>query len=236
MNSEARSFEIATEFVSRREKSKPISREAAREIMGKNLFGPEQWLSSYGIWFSERQIKNIADFPWSENDLDAPCPFIKGKRVKETHFAFLGIDRMYNRPLDILRWHEIHPISVNGVPKISSWDADQNFARARTCWLKWHLALIEGVPSSEGKTYQEQEDMLPDQYRFPFAIEEVTKNILYFKSHGVCLNSKKWARCQDAASGESRACIGEFISVSSHLDNNRHPDLGFSAYRKFPTY
>lgn len=235
MNSEAKRIKNGSGFRLHGYNAEPMAPEAAQEIMGENFFGPEQWLRYYGIWFEKNQLKRIADFPWDKGLLESPCPFNKGLRIKDTHFAFLGLDRLCNRPLDILRWHELNPLPADGKARISAFDSEQDFARIRTCWFKWHLVLIEGIPNSSGKAHKDQISMLPDGYRASFAIEELTKNMLYYKKFGICLSPKKWNRCQDAPTKDSHACVGEFNRVKSCPDSKQHPILGFSAYRKLPS-
>ncbi|MCX6760510.1 MAG: hypothetical protein NTZ84_00150 [Candidatus Nealsonbacteria bacterium] len=234
MKNEIQNAESMAEIALRKKPHASIDRETARDILGKKLFGPKEWLSSYGIWFSDQQLKEIFEFPWNESILDAPCPFVKGKSIKETHFAFLGIDRIYNKPLTVLKWHELHPISGKQKPKLNPWYEDQDFARVKTCWFKWYLMLIKSAPNSTEKTYQEQTAMMPAGYRAPFAIEEVTKNILYHKTYGVYPNGYNWTRCQDIAIGDCHICVGDFIKVRGWAGGRQHPTVGISASRKNP--
>lgn len=236
----------------RKESHASIDRNLARDILGKNLFGPEQWLLYYGIWFSEQQLKDISRFPWNESVLNAPCSFIKGKSIKETHFAFLGTDRIYNKPLDLLKWHELSPITGKKKLKENPWYKDQNFARVNTCCFRWYLTLIESVPNSTEKTYPEQVELLPPEYRAPFVIEEVTKNILYYKTHKTYPNFNAWIRCREVAdiadiedvsiiagaaiiaANNCHICVGDFIKVRGWSGDRRHSAIGISAFRKSP--
>jgi hypothetical protein len=69
-----------------------INQKRAREIMGKNFFGVEEWSILYDVKFSQKQLRQAAEFPWGEDILNSTCPFC-GKVVKECHFAFLGLHR-----------------------------------------------------------------------------------------------------------------------------------------------
>jgi hypothetical protein len=237
LKSEIKSAGSMAEIMLRKEPLASIDREAARAILGKNLFGPEEWLSSYGIWFSERQLREISEFPWNESILDAPCPFVKGKSIKETHFAFLGIDRIYNKPLTVLEWHKLSPATGKKNLKPNPWYEDQDFARVKTCCFNWYLTLIESVPKSTEKTYPEQVELLPPEYRASFTIEEVTKNILYYKTNNSYPNFNTWIRCRDVVDvviNNCHICVGDFVRVRGWSGDRRHSAIGVSAFRKTP--
>lgn len=216
-----------------------IHQKLARAVMGKNFFGIEEWSSLYGVSFTKKQLREVADFPWGEDILNAPCPFVEGKSIKETHFAFLGIPSVNGKPLTILKWHELH--LATGQPKFyfanNPWYGNQKFATEVTCELRWYLMPLEIVPSSTNKTYQEQVAMLTQDYEVPNAIEEVTKSILYYRKNGIRLNQSRWSRCQDVTSVGYRVNVGHFgesgLHVNSHWDGHRHSYIGVAASRKF---
>lgn len=218
-----------------------IHQKLARAILGENFFGIEEWSSLYGVNFTKKQLREIADFPWSEDVLNAPCPFVKGKKVKETHFAFLGLNSFKGKPLTILKWQELHPASKQ--PQFYSyapdcWYGKEEFVAKKTSDFRWHLMSKEIVPDSTNKTYQEQTKMLPNEYEVPFAVEEVAKEILYFKKNGVYLNPNRYARCQDLGSSGARVYIGFFsrygLCTGSGWDGCRFSRVGLATSRKFP--
>ena len=212
-----------------------------RAIMGEErLWGAEEWSAFYGVGFTKKQLREVAEFPWSEDVLNAPCPFHKGKSVKETHFAFLGLDKIKGKPLTILKWQELHPDS--GQPKFYSygpdnWYAKEKFGNEPTCGFRWYLMPLEIVPKSTDKTYQEQVAMLPADYEVPLAIEEVFKDILYYRKNDIYLNPTKYGRCQDVASDGGRVSVGSFGSRGLDVDDwsgdNRGDSVGLAASRKF---
>ncbi len=228
-----------------------IHRTLVRSILGKNFFGVEEWSSLYGVNLSIKQLRGITRFPWSEDVLNAPCPFYKGKSVKETHFAFLGLDAFKGKPLTILKWQELHPDS--GQPKFYSyapdnWYAKEKFGNEPTCGFRWYLMPLEILPDSADKTYQEQVAMfdkiyqeqvamLPADYEVPHAIEEVTKVILYYRKNGICLNPTRYGRCQDVASDGRRVHVGSFdmgvLDVGDCSDGGHSCGVGVAASRKF---
>lgn len=212
----------------------------ARAILGKNFFGIEEWKFFYGMELSNKQLRKLPEFPWSKKILYAPCPFHKDKTVKETHFAFLGIDFFKSKPLTILKWHEIHP--PGSQPRfiyyspILCWYNEEKFSKEYTCRLRWYLMPLEILPNSTEKSYQEQLTMLPPEYEVPLAIEEVTKLFLYYRKNHIYLNPTKAGRCQDITSDNQRVFVGLFDS--SGLKIGRYWDgvdyyFGLAASRKF---
>jgi len=233
---------IVADFIVQNSPIEPIHQihqKRARKIMGKNFFGIEEWSSFYGVEFSKKKLHKIAKFPWSENILNAPCPFHKGKKVNETHFAFLGLNTFKGKPLTIIRWQEIHPDSSQ--PKfysysLNSWYSQEKFANELTCDFRWYLMPLEIVPGSTSKIFREQTTILTPEYEVPLAIEEVTKVFLYYKKNGAYLNSKRYGRCRDVDSDGRRVDVGVFDSagliVSFYWGASRDDFIGVSSARK----
>lgn len=218
-----------------------VHQKLARAILGKNFFGIEDWSALYGVNFSQKQLRTIAEFPWGEDILNSPCPFYKGKLIRETHGAFLELDRYMGKPLTIMKWQEVHPIT--GQPRFYSypqdcWYKDEKFANQPTCAFRWYLMPLQIVPDSESKTYQDQVAMLPAEYEVPFAIEEVTKDLLYHRKNGTFLNPSRYGRCQDVSSSGYRVYVGLFgsygLDVYYWTDGHRNGYVGLAASRKLP--
>lgn len=216
----------------------------------QNFFGVPQWLTHYarfGVQFTRQQLRLVARFPWSGEVLNEPCPFNEGKLVRDTHFAFLGFDRVNSQPLSINRWQEWQPIS--GQPRFYSYEdncwygnngknPNQPFARETTCELRWYLLLKEIVPGSLRKPYSQQLTMLPSAYEPPTAIEEVTKHMLFgLLNPGCYLNKNVWARCLDLSFSNSRLSVGLSFPVGVDVADWHvvaKPDVGLGASRKLP--
>ena len=220
----------------------PASVETAQQLLGTNFFGVEEWQDAYGVTFTKTQLAKVSEFPWGEATLTAPCPFHPGKKVKDTHFAFLGVEHLdeeRKKPLTIRQWQELHPKS--GQPRLYSYPPDcwyekEGFATTPTCQLRWYLCLKEIVPGSENKTFDEQQRMLPVEYEVPSAVEEVTKHVLCFKKTGTCLTPSRYGRVRDVDSHGDRVSVGCFASrgliVNNSVDGYPSYDLGLASARK----
>jgi len=209
-----------------------IYHERARSIMGKNFFGVEDWLTLYGVKFSNRQLREVADFPWDENILNAPCPFVKGKSVKETHFAFLGTDSIKGKPLTVHRWQELHPKYFY---TSEIWYEKEKFANESTCSFRWYLMPLEVAPNFIAKTYTEQIAILPVEYEVPLVVEEATKLILYYRKDSTRLNIEQPGRCQDVSDGYHLG-VGHrdtYELLLTHIkDDCRYSYVGLALSRK----
>lgn len=224
------------EFMLRGGLDASIHQKLARAVMGKNFFGVEDWSALYGVNFSQKQLRQVAEFPWGEDILNSTCPLC-GKVVKDCHFAFVGLDRINGKPLTILKLQELHP--ATGQPKFysyapSAWYSEQKFAKMS---FRWYLLHQNIVPKSEDKTYDGQKAMLTADYEVPSAVTEATKDLLVFRKTGNFVNQSRYARCECVASGGRRVRVGYFdergLDVYYYWDVDRCYDLGLAASRKF---
>jgi hypothetical protein len=230
-----------------------VSHRIARMLLGKNFFGVEEWSKFYGVSFSKEQLQPVVNFPWSRDILDAPCPFVRGKRIKDTHFAFLGLDYLNDEPLTILKFHKLHP--EYGEPRLfyytnkTMWYGTHKFSTEVTCGLRWYLILKETMPDSGDKTYEKQMTMLPPEYEIPSACEYVTHHILYYRKNGIYLNlypgPRKLAslgRCRDIVywnADSSHVLVGAFghngLMISADWHCSHYYSYGLAASRKLPS-
>ena len=221
-----------------------IESRLARVVLGCNIFTAEDWMSYYDAKFTKKQLREAGKFPWGEDVLNSPCPFNKGKLVKDTHFAFLGISGLNGQPLTVAKWLELHP--ATGQPKFyfntDPWHTGQPHTDVATMQLRWYLLLKNIVPGSTDKTPEEQVAMLPPKYEVPTTIVETSKDILVFKKTGERPNRSRWAACTertvktDKVSAGNVSCVGVFdgfgLSVS-HWVAARYCNVGLGASRKF---
>ena len=221
-----------------------IESRLARVVLGRNIFTDADWMSYYDAKFTKKQLRDAGKFPWGEDVLNGPCPFNKGKLVKDTHFAFLGISGINGQPLTVAKWLELHP--ATGQPKFyfnaNPWHAGQPHTDVATMQLRWYLMLKDIVPDSMGRTPEDQVAMLPPEYEVPTTIAEVTKDILVFRKTDVRPNPSRWAACIErtvtfSSAGAGRvSCVGRFgeygLRVVDWLGDSS-VDVGVGASRKF---
>ncbi|KKS27489.1 MAG: hypothetical protein UX24_C0009G0005 [Candidatus Giovannonibacteria bacterium GW2011_GWB1_45_9b] len=189
-----------------------VQHKLARARMGQNFFGVEEYATLYGVNFSKKQLREVSGFPWGKDILDAPCPFNKGKTVRETHFAYLGVDKLNGSPLTIMKFQELHPES--GQPKFrnyapDSWYHQQVFATDKTMKLRWYLLLKNIVPNSTLTSWNDQKAMLPAEYEIPTAVEETAKDLFVQRKTGIYPNLKVYARVDDTSSNGHRVNVGD---------------------------
>jgi len=177
-----------------------IDQKRAREIMGKNFFGVEEWSVLYDVKFSQQQLRQAAEFPWGEDILNSTCPFC-GKVVKDCHFAFLGLDRINGEPLTIEKWCKLHPKTDTGQlytmhpSDIESYRFSDFFSNT-TMSFRWYLLHKSIIPVSRDETYNDKQlAMLTADYESPSAVTELTKNILVFRRTCDLVNLDVLARC-----------------------------------------
>ena len=221
-----------------------IESRLARVVLGRNIFTDADWTAFYDAKFTKKQLREAGKFPWGEDVLNSPCPFNKGKRVLDTHFAFLGISGINGQPLTVAKWLELHP--ATGQPKFyfnqNPWHVGQPHTDVTTMQLRWHLMLKEIIPGSTEKTSEEQVTMLPSEYEVPTTIMEVTKDILVFRKTNERLNGSQWAACTErtvktsSADAGSVSCVGNFDENGLGVydwGGHRYCIVGVGASRKF---
>jgi len=134
--------------------------------------------------------------------------------VRETHFAFVGVDSVTMMEL-----------------KPESWYSREGFATTEALALRWYLLLKNIVPGSENSEFPDQKAMLPKEYEVPSAVAETAKDILIYKKTGVCMNPARYARTSDLDSVHRRVCISGGVDVYSHWDDGPYDFVGIGASR-----
>lgn len=220
----------------------PADLRTVRLLMGQNFFGPEEWATFYNETIPVKLLRRTK-FPWGEDVLEGPCPFVRGKSVRETHVAFLGLSRLGGKPLTILLFHELHPKSKGERPPFfrgdpNPWYAAEGYAKDATLEARWHLVLREVLPGSVGVDHENQVKLLPAEYEVPVTVVEVSKNILSFRRTGVRPNPGIWARCQERTSHGGLSVVGYWDDYGldvSYWHGKAHSLVGVGASRKLPS-
>lgn len=211
-------------------------------VMDKNYFGVDDWIIVYGAQLSKEQLSLAAEFPWGEDLLNAPCPFVNGKSIKETHFVFLGLDYFNGEPLTLVRWHALHAYADNK-PKfyynIDPWYRQHKFAVKLTCRLRWYLMPLVSFPSRNGDSYKALLRSAPSEYEPVSVVEEVTKAFLYYKKNGACIDYETRSWCQDNANDNGRVLIDSFDHNGLRLESRdenawKSCGVGIALSRKLP--
>jgi hypothetical protein len=209
-------------------------RELSLELPEMPCFAVADWQTSYSIRLTPKQMVALGNFPWSDAVLNSPCPFNPGKMIRETHFAFVGVDTITMMELQRLNPKATEPRFYSYAP--DAWYAKEKFATKIKLGLRWYLLLKEIVPDSENKTYDEQVTMLPAEYEVPSAVAETAKDLLIYKKTGKYVNPNRYARTSDVASGGGRVFVGrcdsEGVVVGYYWDGARHDRVGLAAARK----
>jgi hypothetical protein len=170
-----------------------------RKIMdnGTNFFGIEDYENLFGVTFTREELDAIPDFPWSKKTLNSPCPFNEGLEIKDTHFAFLGLENFNGQWLSMIRWKRILDDEGGIRLNIGQNIASEPAIGAAACKFRWYLMTLSVIPGSTNCNRLEQMQNIPEGYNIPYAIEEITKRILYFKKNGVP-SDKTEARCRES--------------------------------------
>jgi hypothetical protein len=205
-----------------------IDNQHARDIMGKNYFGMEDWRRSFDLRLTSLALEAIPVVPWSTEILAGPCPFhpaYLGKRVKDTHFLFLGLKTLDGiNPLTINAFDKTYGLGERKKDAPISWYQLQMFARHETLDMGWYLLLIDPVPNLEP---------MPPEYRVTSAIEEVTKDILVAtKRRQACIQRRlphfEYVRCRDRMLGGEVCPVVGFLgeaglAITSTCCSNPEP-------------
>ena len=196
-------------------------------------FGVGDWQTVYHARLTPKQMMAVEEFP-CDAVLNSPCPFNPGKMVRETHFAFVGLEQITIMELQKLNPKKTEPRFYDYAP--DSWYSKEKFAAKETLKLHWYLLLKDIVPGSESKTFDEQVAMLPKEYEVPSAVAETAKDLLIFKKTGVYVNPTRYARTSDVDSDGRRVSVGycdsRGVRVSSWYGRRRLDYIGVAASRK----
>lgn len=121
-------------------------RELSLELPNLDCFAVADWNANYRIALTPEQVASLGNFPWSDATLNSPCPFNPGKMIRDTHFAFVGVDSITMMELQRLNPNATEPRFCSYAP--DSWYSKQDFATIAKLGLRWYLLLKEIVPGS----------------------------------------------------------------------------------------
>jgi len=170
-----------------------------RKLMdnGANFFGIEDYENLFGLTFTAQELAAVPEFTWSKKTLNSPCPFNEGLEIKDTHFAFLGLENFNGQWLSMIRWNRILDDADSIQLNIKQNIASEHRIGASGCRFRWYLMTLAVIPGSTDRNRSEQVQDIPEGYTIPYAIEEITKRILYFRKNGR-FSDRTETRCRES--------------------------------------
>jgi hypothetical protein len=137
--------------------------------------------------------------------------------------------------LTIAELQRVYP--EDGQPRLWLYSpyANENFVLSQTCEPRWYFGLIEAVPDSVSKRWENMLPMLPSEYEVPTPIVEATKDLLYYKKHGAYPNRNVYAACDVLDSNGSRVVVGHCSGGKvfvSYWNGDPYSTVALSAFLK----
>jgi len=161
------------------------SQKNALARLGPNFFGVDEWYKYFNIIFSPKQLEKIAEFPWDQKVLDSKCP-ICGERVKDCHFAFMGLD------IDYLKFNQMIKIAggERRIPVGMEYAGNADARDLEKLRLQWYLLHIETTQNKDKWYYGKQIRNVDIRYEGSSILETKLKNSLHFiKAKSVSYNN-----------------------------------------------
>jgi hypothetical protein len=138
------------------------------DSMSNHVFGASSWFHFFGVRIWECGVPPI---PESLQELVlTPCPFLKGKKIKHTHFLFLSPTDRYDS-LCIPRIGKVH---VEGILKTLEPLHECFGFKQQRIHMKWYLMPIGGI-----RTNSFSNSKIPKNYVVAPETEEMWKMVLY---------------------------------------------------------
>ncbi|MDP3792857.1 MAG: hypothetical protein Q8Q89_03975 [bacterium] len=145
------------------------------------IFGPNDWKRYLGVELTAQQLKNLPRFPWDASVLESPCPFNPGKLIKETHFAFLGLNEINRRRSSIHQLKKGQLLKGKLSLRISYY-YDYNIPKCyrKALEFRWYLMPKNLEVLQEARTFTVAKEAIPEEYEAATAVEAVFKNALLY--------------------------------------------------------
>ncbi len=178
-------------------------------VLGNRFFGLREWSTMLGKPFSERQLLHTPAFPWNREFLNSPCPFTPGRSIKDTHMAFLGFEHFSGQRLSISGFERFS--SSPHQPQFSFQNhgfRENNAIRTETLQHRWYLAPLHGPHFPNTHSFEDRVSRLPQGYSVSSAIEEMTKNFLYYVRNGQYPSQNQFSFTSSTTSQRERIVVG----------------------------
>ncbi|GEM_PF-5783654 len=169
-----------------------ISLSDAERLLDQRIFYPLGW-SQCGLQYELEEEHHLrARFPWTEAQLTAPCPFNKGKRVCDTHWAFPGPPTWYGHRLLLSDWQDLHGYKNYALPQNrKKWQDDVEFRfpgqipRSAACDVRWYLVPLTIDPELNPRQIDDKKlgGFLGSSYELTTPAEAVAAIMAYHLSY-----------------------------------------------------
>jgi len=203
-------------------------------------FGLKDWKKYYGC--------DVEKTPLPQNMwkiLTSPCPYWKGKRVKETHILVLIPKTVNGRPLTLNTLQALiqKPQGGGHATKYHCYgdNLKKEFEGQAAPVTYWALITKDVLPNSRKKNYSKQQALIKRPYTVPGALEMAIAILMHHVKSAEKLYPEKpktYTRCQEKLSNGGRVVVGLFgpsdLRFRSHYnDDGRHDNCGLGGLRKF---
>ncbi len=174
--------------------STEVDRQLLLLLDENRFFGPTDWLKYYGIKISEFDLP--ISFTELSKILEENCPFVKDKKIKETHYLFCLPDNFNGESLTVKKWKEIYPTTKNSkaffhdkMTEDYEWQTNHKSIITDVARYKWYL-MFEGLPKNffEKNFIEQINDKIPG-YGIPKLVECVPIHFLIYEKNGYFINS-----------------------------------------------
>ena len=181
--------------------------------------------------------------------MNSPCPFWRGKQVKETHLLALIPSRVGGQPLTLDYLGELIKSPKGGGHKTQyrgSWDKAREAIGSQSPGSSyWVLMTRDVLEESRSKSYQDQCALVAAlanrtglAYEVPGALEAAVVTLLHHVRSGERLysdNPYTYTRCRDKYKNGYQLVVGGFSSggLNVYYYNYGNYNFGVSSLRKF---
>ena len=213
--------------------------------MGDSVLDASLWERYYGA------VGSVPSPPSGiDQILNSPCPFWRGKQVKETHLLALIPSHVGGKPLTLDYLGELIQSPKGGGHK-TQYIGDRYAKYVRPAIghqspdsSYWVLMTKDVLPESRNKRYEGQRKLVADHanrtglaYEVPGALEAAVVMLLHHVRSGERLysdNPLTYTRCRDKDKDGDQLVVGGFSSGGLSFFNYGHDhNNGVSALRKF---
>jgi len=219
----------------------------AAKILGKHIFGPQEWMFHFGYQLNSQELQESRTFPWDQDILLSPCTFNKGMKVFQTHFAFWAKDEIpigENGSCHYLPWNIKNFSGLQDVDRGHFGNRNIDFQNAQMlqmdsmrekCESRWYLVPLDTREHFVQKNFLEQLNVMPNEYSVSPAIVEIMSWIIC-KKLSLPRNIENTCRCLIEPTVDDQITVyadgRKTILVGLEPLTTRKPDLSLAVNRR----